>query len=246
MAKQFVGFFSFLLSLPLGWAIFELYKDNDAFDLSFLKEHESIVRGIIKSENFFPALTYTIVIVHAFEALLAADLAGRNGYGASDKLFWFLQTFIYGILSIQILVKNNDGRKSRTIGSNSFVRFPALPFWIFNAIMWPTLLIGAFYSTNEVMLMEKSCDCDYTKYLYVLQYKYQENVPELARIVAFWVVILSHFLVECSYVMGLCHLHNIDGFGSKLAWWLSTLLNGWPSTALIRAYSDEQLQLKLD
>ena len=41
MAKQFVGFFSFLLSLPLGWAIFELYKDNDAFDLSFLKEHES-------------------------------------------------------------------------------------------------------------------------------------------------------------------------------------------------------------
>ena len=110
MAKQFVGFFTFLLSLPLGYAIFELYKDNDAFDLSFLKEHESskyfmvffvikiftVVRGIIKSKNFFPALTYTIVIVHAFEALLAVDLAGRKRYGASDKLFWFLQTFIYG------------------------------------------------------------------------------------------------------------------------------------------------------
>ncbi|CBY12072.1 unnamed protein product [Oikopleura dioica] len=132
MAKQFVGFFAFLLSLPLGWAIYQLYNDNDAFDLTFLKEHESIVRGIIKSKNFFPALTYTIVIVHAFEALLAVDLAGRKGYGASDKLFWFLQTFIYGVLSFQLLVKNNDGRKPRTIGSNSFVRFPALPFWIFN------------------------------------------------------------------------------------------------------------------
>ena len=41
MAKQFVGFFTFLLSLPLSWAIFTLYNDSEAFDLSFLKEHES-------------------------------------------------------------------------------------------------------------------------------------------------------------------------------------------------------------
>ena len=40
--------------------------------------------------------------------------------------------------------------------------------------MWPTILIGCFYSTDEVLLMEKSCDCEYTKYLYLLQYKYQE------------------------------------------------------------------------
>ncbi|CBY33700.1 unnamed protein product [Oikopleura dioica] len=143
---------------------------------------------------------------------------------------WHLPNFRTGALS----ALNRELRSSTIADSDD------------KAIMWPTLLIGAFYSTNEVMLMEKSCDCDYTKYLYVLQYKYQEAAPELTRLVAFWVILLSHLLVECSYVMGLCHLHNIDGFGSKLAWWLSTLLNGWPSTALIRAYSDEQLQLKLD
>jgi len=66
------------------------------FMLVFVINIYTVVRGIIKSENFFLALTYTIVIVHAFEALLAVDLAGRKGYGASDKLFWFLQTFIYG------------------------------------------------------------------------------------------------------------------------------------------------------
>ena len=41
MGKQFVGVFPVLLFGGLGWATYQLYLDNDAFDLRFLNEHEA-------------------------------------------------------------------------------------------------------------------------------------------------------------------------------------------------------------
>jgi len=87
------------------------FKPN-SLPFDYIGNYGSLLQYLITANQpLVRKICYLVIISHFFEALAAMKIARKNKMKPTTTLLWTVQTFIYGLFSLRILLRYNKNVK---------------------------------------------------------------------------------------------------------------------------------------
>merc|ERR1712227_92551 len=192
----------------------QLLTDRDTIPFDKLGPLGDFLYWISTSDDFNMGFLGWFVGIHTFEALFAWNLASLKDLDFFSKIFWFLQTLVFGFASFEQLC-NHPGRifKSSPKTKNHF-ETPTFTGWLFQIVFW-MIFAGTAISQNFAGTV-----ADYPLIGTIIK-AYAENASYKSRCFIFGALIGAH-MAEAMFVKHVAWMKGVESNFTRWMWWIQT------------------------